>query len=90
MSLLVWIAVGNRIGYFATKVLPTAGAGGKTGDLVIGVIGAVFGGWIMVASDSAGAFKTNIWSLCVAYISACVLLGIVRILSAVTVRSNQF
>lgn len=81
MSILAWIVVGIVAGFLAKMVLPTAGTGGVIGDLVVGVVGAVIGGWVMNAFGDAGASGINIWSIFVAFIGACILLGILRLFS---------
>ena len=87
MSILAWIVVGIVAGFFAKMVVPSSGAGGIIGDLIIGVIGAVIGGWIMNTFGSAGASGINVWSIFVAFIGACVLLGILRLVSGRGVRA---
>lgn len=81
MSILAWIVVGIIAGFLAKTVLPGEGPGGIIGDLVIGVVGAMLGGWIMNSFGSAGASGINLWSIFVAFVGACVLLGIIRLVT---------
>jgi uncharacterized membrane protein YeaQ/YmgE (transglycosylase-associated protein family) len=74
MSILAWIVVGIIAGFLAKSVLPGKAPGGITGDLIIGVVGAVLGGWIMNTFGSAGVSGINLWSIFVAFVGASVLL----------------
>jgi uncharacterized membrane protein YeaQ/YmgE (transglycosylase-associated protein family) len=78
MSILAWIVVGIVAGFLAKTVFPGKAPGGVGGDLIIGVIGAFIGGWIMNRFGSAGASGFNAWSVFVAFIGASVLLWILR------------
>ena len=81
MSILAWIVVGIVAGFLAKTVMPGKGPGGIGGDLIVGVIGAMIGGWIMNSFGSAGASGINLWSVFVAFIGACVLLGVLRVVT---------
>ena len=81
MSILAWIVVGIVAGFLAKAVVPGEGPGGILGDLVVGVVGAVLGGWIMNAFGNAGASGINIWSIFVAFLGAVVLLFLLRALT---------
>ena len=81
MSILAWIIVGIIAGFLAKAVVPGEGPGGILGDLVVGVVGAVIGGWIMNAFGNVGANGLNIWSIIVAFIGAVVLLLLMRALT---------
>jgi uncharacterized membrane protein YeaQ/YmgE (transglycosylase-associated protein family) len=87
MSILAWIVVGIVAGFLAKSVLPGKAPGGITGDLIVGVVGAVLGGWIMNFFGSAGATGINVWSIFVAFIGASVLLCILRAVTGREVTS---
>jgi uncharacterized membrane protein YeaQ/YmgE (transglycosylase-associated protein family) len=78
MDILTWIVVGVIAGFLAKAVVPGEGPGGVLGDLVVGVVGAIIGGWIMNSFGNAGATGLNIWSIFVAFLGAVVLLFIMR------------
>jgi uncharacterized membrane protein YeaQ/YmgE (transglycosylase-associated protein family) len=80
-SILTWIIVGVIAGFLAKAVVPGEGPGGVLGDLVVGVVGAIIGGWIMNSFGNAGATGLNIWSIFVAFLGAVVLLFIMRALT---------
>ncbi len=64
MSFISWILIGLIMGAIARSVLPGRTEGGWVTSLVVGVIGAVVGGWIanMVGSSSNnGFFDLKTW-----------------------------
>ena len=81
MSILAWIVVGVVAGFLAKSVIPGNSPGGVIGDLIVGVIGAMLGGWIMNTFGSAGASGINLWSIFVAFLGACALLWGLRAVS---------
>ena len=74
MDLFAWIIVGIIAGFLAKSVVPGEGPGGLLGDLVVGVVGALIGGWIMNSFGKFGATGLNLWSILVAFIGAVILL----------------
>jgi uncharacterized membrane protein YeaQ/YmgE (transglycosylase-associated protein family) len=60
-------------------VVPGEGPGGVIGDLVVGIVGAVIGGWIWNYFGHVGATGINLPSILVAFVGAVVLLLIVRL-----------
>jgi len=78
MSILSWIIVGIIAGWLAKMVIPGEGPKGVLGDLVIGVVGAIVGGWIFNYFGHPGATGVNLASIVVAFIGAVVLLWLAR------------
>lgn len=78
MSILAWIVVGIIAGFLAKSMVPGDSPGGVLGDLVVGIVGALIGGWIFNSFGSAGATGLNLWSILVAFVGGVVLLLIVR------------
>jgi uncharacterized membrane protein YeaQ/YmgE (transglycosylase-associated protein family) len=83
MHILFWIIVGIVAGALAKMVVPGEGPGGIIGDLIIGILGALVGGFLfnMFGSAGAGAGMGYIWSTIVAFIGSVVLLFIFRAVS---------
>jgi uncharacterized membrane protein YeaQ/YmgE (transglycosylase-associated protein family) len=73
MGVLGWIVMGLVAGYIASSVVNKRGAG-LPFDLLLGIVGAVLGGWIFSAAGSAGVTGFNVWSLLVAVIGAVICL----------------
>jgi len=79
MSLLAWIVVGLIAGWLASQVVPSRF--GVIGDTIIGMLGALVGGFLFEEFGSTGTTGLNIWSLFVAFVGAVVLLVLIRALS---------
>lgn len=76
MEILIWIIFGAIVGWAASHVMSSEG--GLLWDVVVGVVGATVGGWIMHAFGGVGVTGFNIYSFLVALFGACVLIAIVR------------
>lgn len=81
MSLLAWIVVGLIAGLLASWVVPGKGANWLV-DMLIGMAGAIIGGWLFNAFGAQGATGINIWSIFVAFIGAVILLYVVKAVQA--------
>jgi uncharacterized membrane protein YeaQ/YmgE (transglycosylase-associated protein family) len=82
MGILAWIVVGILGGWLGRMVVKGAGPGGLFGDLVIGVAGAIIGGWIFSWFGHIGVTGINVGSIIVAFIGSVVLLLIVRMFTS--------
>ena len=75
MSILAWIVVGLVAGWLAKMVVPGREPGGLLATTLIGIVGAVVGGWIWnVAFSRTGATGFDLGSIFVAFIGAVVVL----------------
>ncbi len=81
MTILAWIIVGIIAGWMAKRVIPGEGSKGVFGDLVIGVVGALVGGWIFNYFGHPGATGLNVGSTLVAFVGAMVVLWLTRLLT---------
>ena len=76
-ELLWWAIVGLVAGFLAGKVMKGGGFG-VVMDIVIGIIGAVLGGWLF---GLVGVFPGGmIGSILIAFVGACILLWLVRMI----------
>ena len=75
MSVLAWIVLGLIAGFIASKIVNRAGEGVLL-DIVLGIIGAVVGGWLFRMFGAAGVTGLNIYSMLVAIVGAVVVLVI--------------
>ena len=73
LDVIQWIVLGLLAGFLASKLVNKRGEGVIL-DIVLGIFGAVIGGWIFRALGTAGATGFNLWSLLVAFVGAVVLL----------------
>lgn len=74
MNLILWIILGAVAGWLASIVAKTNDSQGTLGDIVLGIIGAVVGGWIMNFVGQPGVTGFNLYSLLVAAGGAALLL----------------
>lgn len=80
MSILTWIIVGLIAGALAKFIMPGNDPGGIIVTIVVGIVGALLGGWLFSLFGQGGVSGFNIWSLIVATIGAIVLLAIYRLI----------
>ncbi len=73
MSILAWVILGLIAGFIGSKLVNKRGEGMFL-DIVLGVIGAVVGGWVFHFFGAAGVTGLNIYSLVVAVIGAVLVL----------------
>jgi uncharacterized membrane protein YeaQ/YmgE (transglycosylase-associated protein family) len=75
MSIIGWIILGLIAGFIASKIVNKTGEG-IIGDIVLGVIGAVVGGWLFAQFGAGGVNGFNLYSMFVAVIGAVIVLFI--------------
>ena len=75
MSWIGWIIFGLIAGFIASKIVNKEGEG-MIGDIVLGVIGAVVGGWLFERFGYQGVGGFDIYSMFVAVIGAIIVLFI--------------
>lgn len=73
MSLIGWIVLGLIAGFIASKIVNKAGEGALL-DIVLGVIGAVVGGWLFHTFGMPGVTGLNLYSMLVAILGAVIVL----------------
>ncbi|MBV9747481.1 MAG: GlsB/YeaQ/YmgE family stress response membrane protein [Acetobacteraceae bacterium] len=79
MSIIGWLVLGLIAGFIASKVVNNSGEGIIL-DIVLGIIGAVVGGWIFAQFGYGGVNGFNIWSMFVAVVGAIVVLWIYHLI----------
>jgi len=81
LGLLTWLTVGLIAGWLAGKVMKGRGFG-LIGNLVVGVIGALVGGWLAGAMfnihNAVSGF--NLTTIIVSFLGAVIVLYIARLL----------
>jgi len=73
MSILAWIVLGLIAGFIGSKIVNKQGEG-LILDIILGVVGAVVGGWLFGLFGGAGVSGLNLYSLLVAVVGAIVVL----------------
>jgi uncharacterized membrane protein YeaQ/YmgE (transglycosylase-associated protein family) len=85
MNIILWLVLGALAGWIGSLLVRGTGLG-LLGDIVVGIVGAFIGGFIVSLFGGTGVTGFNIWSLVVAVIGAIVLLLIVRMVRGGTRR----
>ncbi|MCA3217764.1 MAG: GlsB/YeaQ/YmgE family stress response membrane protein [Burkholderiales bacterium] len=80
MSLLAWIVLGLIAGFIASRIVDNSGRG-LLMDIVLGIVGAVVGGWVFTTFGFAGVTGLNFYSLLVAVVGAALLLMLLHALT---------
>jgi uncharacterized membrane protein YeaQ/YmgE (transglycosylase-associated protein family) len=73
MSFLAWMVLGLVAGFIGSKIVNKTGEGILL-DILLGIVGAVAGGWLFNTFGAAGVTGLNLYSLLVAVVGAVVLL----------------
>jgi uncharacterized membrane protein YeaQ/YmgE (transglycosylase-associated protein family) len=73
MSILAWIVLGLIAGFVGSKIVNRSGEG-LILDIVLGIVGAVVGGWLAGFLGLAGVTGLNLYSILIAIGGAVVVL----------------
>ena len=73
MSIFAWVILGLIAGFIGSKIVNKRGEG-LILDIILGVMGAVVGGWLFRTFGASGVTGLNIYSLMVAIVGAIVVL----------------
>ena len=89
MGFLIWLIVGGIVGWLASMLMRTDGQQGILLNVIVGIVGAFLGGWLIsplvgVGTINEGAF--NLASLGVSLAGAVILLVIVNLIRRATAR----
>ena len=88
MGFLIWLIVGGVVGWLASLVMRTDGQQGILLNIVVGIVGAFLGGWLISPLVGVGTINTgiSIGSIVVSLIGAIILLAIVNLFRRGRVR----
>jgi uncharacterized membrane protein YeaQ/YmgE (transglycosylase-associated protein family) len=78
MEILLWIILGGFAGWIAGFIMKSSH--GMLGDIILGIIGAFIGGFLMNQFGQAGVTGFNFYSLFVAVLGAIILISLGRLL----------
>lgn len=81
MSFLVWIILGLIAGWLASMIMKTNASQGPVMDIVLGIVGAIVGGFVFNLLGMSGVTGFDLYSLAVATIGAVILIALGRALS---------
>lgn len=89
MNLIIWLIVGGLIGWIASLIMRTDAQQGMFLNVVVGIIGALIGGWLLSPMLGAGTINQSDFSLgglIVSLIGAVILLALVNLIRRGSVR----
>jgi uncharacterized membrane protein YeaQ/YmgE (transglycosylase-associated protein family) len=89
MNFIIWLIVGGIIGWLASIVMKTDGQQGIFLNVIVGIVGAMLGGWLISPLVGAGTINQDNFSLpalVVSFISAAILVAIVNLFRRRSVR----
>ena len=89
MNFIIWLIVGGVIGWLASIVMKTNGQQGIILNVVVGIVGALLGGWLISPLVGAGTINQDNFSvpaLLVSFVGAAILLAIVNLFRRGSVR----
>ena len=82
MNFIIWLIVGGIIGWLASMIMRTDAQQGVILNVVVGIIGAMLGGWLISPLVGIPTINQNAFSLpamLVSLVGAVILLGIVNL-----------
>ena len=89
MNFIIWLIVGGLIGWVASMIMKTDAQQGVILNVVVGIVGAQLGGWLLAPRLGTGTINSNDFSLAglgVSLLGAIVLLAIVNLVRRGTTR----
>lgn len=81
MSIIIWLVMGGLVGWIASMIMGTDAQQGIILNVVVGIIGALIGGWLIGPMIGAGSINDgiSIMSFVVSLIGAIILLAILSL-----------
>jgi uncharacterized membrane protein YeaQ/YmgE (transglycosylase-associated protein family) len=89
MNIIIWLAVGGLVGWVASMIMRTDARQGVILNIVVGIVGAVLGGWIispLVGGATINQGDLSVVGLAVSLGGAILLLAIVNLLRRSAIR----
>jgi uncharacterized membrane protein YeaQ/YmgE (transglycosylase-associated protein family) len=88
MNLIIWLIVGGIVGWLASMIMKTDGQQGIILNVVVGIVGAFVGGWLISPMVGTGTINDGftIGSFVVSLVGAIILLAIVNLFRRGQVR----
>ena len=88
MGIIIWLIVGGIVGWLASIIMKRDAQQGILLNIIVGIIGALIGGWLIGPMLGAGSINDGItvMSFIVSLIGAVILLAIVNLFRRGSVR----
>ena len=81
MNIIIWLVVGGLIGWVASMLMRTDGQQGIFLNVVVGIVGAAIGGWVISPLVGVPTINQDVFSigaLVVSLLGATILLAVVN------------
>jgi uncharacterized membrane protein YeaQ/YmgE (transglycosylase-associated protein family) len=89
MNVIIWLLVGGLIGWAASLFMGTNDRQGIVLNVVVGIVGAVLGGWLLsglFGSSTINQGNFSLSGLLVSLLGAIILLALVKLFGGITRR----
>ncbi|WP_101697539.1 GlsB/YeaQ/YmgE family stress response membrane protein [Clostridium minihomine] len=78
MGIVSWLIVGALAGWISSKIMNTDESMGAFANIIVGIIGAFIGGFVVNLLGGTGITGFNVWSVLVAILGSVILLWIMK------------
>lgn len=92
MNILIWLVVGGVIGWIASLIVGTDAQQGVLLNVIVGIVGALIGGWLISPMVGVGTINEGTFSLAALGVSlagAVLLLVVVNLIRRATARGAR-
>ena len=82
MNFIIWIVIGGILGWLASIIMKTDAQQGIFLNIIVGIVGALLGGWLLAPLFGTGTINTDdfsLLSLLVSFLGALILLAVVNL-----------
>ena len=82
MNIIIWLVMGGLIGWVASIFMGTDGRQGIVLNVVVGIVGAVLGGWLLsglFGSSTINQGNFSLSGLLVSFLGAVILLALAKL-----------
>ena len=82
MNFIIWIVIGGILGWIASMIMRTNAQQGLLLNVLVGIVGALLGGWLLAPLFGTGTINQSdfsVGSLVVSLLGAVILLAIVNL-----------
>jgi len=89
VGIILWLIIGGVVGWLASIIMRRDASQGIVLNVVVGIVGAMLGGWLigpLLGAPSINSGELSIASLLVSLLGAVILLAIVNLITRSRVR----
>ena len=81
MGIIAWLVVGGLSGWIASMIVGKNAKMGIIANIVVGILGALIGGFVLNLFGIDGVTGFNLWSILVSVLGAVILLVIINLIA---------